>query len=467
MNGKDEEQSFALVVGREAIIPIMNARHPQRDLIMKQGISPEQFRNIYTGQGTMTWGEVLGSTDASEVHVFVPGETTSAAYLAEFLGSGSGAWNGTAIIEPHEMLNRIGNDPQAIGFCSLASLMQSGNGEVDSRIGLVPVDADGDGSIGAFEDIYRSGSMLSHAIFVGRFPRSLYSRIYALTEKQPGSAAEMNFLEWLVNGGQETLAMAGILELGFGERNSRMEQLSGHEPLIVNVPSQSSPALVYLAVAGFLILLGTLVFLLTGIRGRKGLAPEEGTFQESGSKAFPGGLFFHRSHTWAFMEKSGRVRIGVDGFLPKVTGPVTRVVMKQPGEQIRCGEHFITLIQNGKRLEIEAPVSGIITEQNEELLHDASLLNSHTYSEGWILMVEPQNWISEMKSYFMGPSYSDWLQKEGVRLKDFFASVLKPEKNMEPGLVMQDGGEIKEGVLESFGPRVWEEFQEGFINPKK
>jgi hypothetical protein len=32
--------------------------------------------------------------------------------------------------------------------------------------------------------------------------------------------------------------------------------------------------------------------------------------------------------------------------------------------------------------------------------------------------------------------------------------------------VLQDGGEIKEGVLKNFGPEVWEEFQSSFINRK-
>jgi hypothetical protein len=30
--------------------------------------------------------------------------------------------------------------------------------------------------------------------------------------------------------------------------------------------------------------------------------------------------------------------------------------------------------------------------------------------------------------------------------------------------IMQEGGEITGGVLERFGPEVWEEFQTGFIN---
>jgi len=467
MTGRETEQCFKLVVGREAIIPIMNSSHPHKDLILKQGISPEEFSRIYTSQGTLTWGELLGISDANVVHAYAPGGACAKNYLAEFIDTESANLSGTGNLEPDEILIRISRDPYALGFCSLACLMNQTSEEVNTGIQLVPVDADGDGHIGTFENIYTSSSMLSHSIFVGRFPRNLYSRIYALSKEEPAGPGELAFMEWLVNDGQETLAMAGILELGYGERNSRMEQLLGQEQAIASVPAKVSPARVYLFVAGSFILLGILIYVLTRITFRRKLTPELGSTQGDGANAFPGGLFFDRSHTWAYMEKSGRVRIGLDDFLPHVSGPVTRVILKQPGEQIKRGEHFITLIQDGKRLEIKSPLSGVVKEQNENLLEDASLLNSDPYITGWILMVEPLNWISELKSYFMGQAYADWLNKEGTRLKAFFTSVLKLEDTSDPQLVLQDGGEIRKGVLKSFGPEIWEEFQEGFIDSSK
>ena len=463
LTGSEAEDCFKLVVGREAMIPIMNAAHPQRDLMLKQGISPEAFARIYNGQSLVTWGEILGTSNENKVNAYAPAGSCAKEYLAEFMSIEPGKLNERGSLETEEMLLRIAEDPYALGFCSLACLM---NQEEVSGIQLIPVDADGDGQIGTFENIYTSSSMLSHSIYVGRFPRSLFSPIYALSKEPPASTGELAFMEWLVNDGQEVLALAGILELGYGERNSRMEQLSGQQQAVVSVSVQASPARVYLLVAGVFILLAFLVYLFTWMTGSRVLTSEEALDQREGSVAFPGGVFFDRSHTWAFMEKSGRVRIGMDDFLLSVSGPVSRVVMKQPGEQIKRGEPCITLIQDGKRLEINSPLSGIIREQNEELLEDVSLLNSDPYASGWILMVEPVNWISELKSYVMGQSYNDWLKQEVARLKAFFASVLKLEHSPDSELVLQDGGELKAGILESFGPEVWEEFQEGFINAR-
>ena len=464
--GLKGEHYFKMVVGRDAIVPLMNDNHPQRDLILENGISAEGFARIFTSSGNITWGEVLGVPDQRSVYAYAPGKACEKEYLYEFLQIEPGNLTGLVIMEPEDMMKKIASDPGAIGFCSLACLMGMEKSEVDAGITLIPVDMDGDGRLEHFEDIYQSSSVLSHGIFVGRFPKTLYSRIYALTAEQPASAGEMAFLEWMINEGQQTLASAGIMELGYGERASRMEHLSGHDQVLANVSVKASPARVYLMVGGLLLLIGILTLVFARITGNRRAVQTATSLLEKGSAA-PGGLFFDKSHTWAYMEKNGRVRIGIDDFLQNVTGPVTRVIMKQPGEQIKRGDSFLTLIQNGKRLEINSPVSGVVEEQNRGLANDVSLLNNDPYAAGWVLMVKPLNWISELKSYFMGEPYANWLKTEVTRLKEFLTSTLKLQDTKEHAVVLQDGGEISGGVLESFGPEVWEEFQDGFINRTK
>jgi len=43
----------------------------------------------------------------------------------------------------------------------------------------------------------------------------------------------------------------------------------------------------------------------------------------------PGGLFYDKTHTWAFMEENGQVKIGINDFLQHVTG-----VIKQQNEEL-------------------------------------------------------------------------------------------------------------------------------------
>ncbi len=220
-----------------------------------------------------------------------------------------------------------------------------------------------------------------------------------------------------------------------------------------------------------LLVLALLLWVISGRFGKSQTAQREKRSAEPGlfganAAGFPAGLFYDRSHTWAFMEMTGHVRVGIDDFIQRVTGSVTRVMMKSPGDKIKRGETLFTLVQQGKQLKIKSPVSGVVVQYNDSLLEDASLLNSDPYTDGWIYTVEPVNWMAEMKSFFLGEPYGVWLKAEFTRLKDFFANGIEIKGSQKMVPVLQDGGEIREGALEDFGPEVWEEFQTRFINYK-
>jgi glycine cleavage system H lipoate-binding protein len=185
-------------------------------------------------------------------------------------------------------------------------------------------------------------------------------------------------------------------------------------------------------------------------------------FQES-SVILPKGLFFDRSHTWAFMEKNGKVKIGINDFLQHVTGPITSVSMKEAGEEIKRGEELVKISRQGKQLSIYSPVSGTIKKQNFDLLKDSTKINTSPYNDGWLYMIEPGNWLKETQLMKMAEKASDWLKTEFIRLKDFFALYTKQET---PGFapVLQDGGSIREGALAEMGPKIWEDFQTHFID---
>jgi glycine cleavage system H lipoate-binding protein len=183
--------------------------------------------------------------------------------------------------------------------------------------------------------------------------------------------------------------------------------------------------------------------------------------------AAPKGLYFDKTHTWAFMEKDGIVRVGIDDFLQHITGKITKIKMKEPGESVRKGEKILTIIRNGKQLNIYAPVSGIIREKNLRLLIDSSIVNTSPYSDGWVYMIEPKNWVREIEFLFMGEKYKEWLSDEFKRLKDFFTISVLSDRSVYQPIILQDGGELSDNVLADLSPEVWENFQTSFIDKSR
>ncbi len=226
--------------------------------------------------------------------------------------------------------------------------------------------------------------------------------------------------------------------------------------------------MVILIFVAFIVLFIAIDAMVQYSRKRKAKAPaitkvSSHIFNET-SVIAPKGLFFNKTHTWAFMEKNGMVKIGLDDFLLHVTGPLSRIKMKQAGEQIRMGEPALTIIQNGKQLVINAPVSGSVKCQNGQLLDDISLLNSSPVHEGWIYAIEPSNWEKESQFLIMADKYKEWLKNEFTRLKDFLAFNRQTSNAEFVPIMLQDGGELKDNLLSDFGPEVWEDFQNKFIN---
>jgi glycine cleavage system H lipoate-binding protein/ABC-type phosphate transport system substrate-binding protein len=470
LSAVSEAQGLKVVVGRDVIVPVMNMNHPRKELILQRGITAEQFASIYKSDRPVLWGELLGTKDAHAVKAYVPGTKCAKDYLGGFIGAIPGEINAMEVSTSEEMIGLIEADRYAIGFCTLACLAKMEHDGVEAGISLIPVDMDGDGNVEHFENIYHSYAELSHGIFVGKFPRALYSRVYAVTDQQEATEAETAFLEWMITASQEALASAGILEIDYSEKASGLRQLYPVSAIVADVPVKASATRTLLIILAGLVILGVFFWAFLGRSGKQEAAgvmrlSRPGSFGV-GTATYPADLFYDRSHTWAFMEKTGNVRVGIDDFIQHVTGSVSRVMMKSPGEKINRGETLFTIVQQGKQLEIKSPMSGLVVEQNNELLKDATLLNSDPYAAGWVYTVEPVSWMAEMKSYFMGESYGKWLTDEFTRLKDFFATGLKLKGSPEPVPVMQDGGEIRDGVLEEFGHEVWEEFQATFINRK-
>jgi glycine cleavage system H lipoate-binding protein/ABC-type phosphate transport system substrate-binding protein len=456
---------YSMVAGRDVIVPVINTNNPNAADILSQGITPGMFAKIYTSPVEMTWGEVLGNNDGIVIETYLPAAAIHRTYLAEFAGTDPDGLTGTIAGGDEALLGALRDGNRSVGFCSLTCLARLEKEGTMAGITLVPLDVDGNRQVDHFENMYHSCGDLAHAIFVGKYPRALYSRIYAVTSVEPVDGAAAAFLDWLATEGQASLSSAGILPLDL------TEQLAYLHPATPSITSERTAGKSHVSVIVLLVL--TLVVLTgTGIlfRPRKqklalaaaSIAPA--TFFGQDTADFPRGLYFDKSHTWTFLERDGSVRIGIDDFLQHVTGSITRVKVKKQGEKLNRGEPFVNLVQHGKQLEINSPVSGTVSVVNNALLTEASVLNSDPYNGGWICTVQPSCWLSDLGNYLMGERYREWLRTEFNRLRDFLASLMEPEKGDEGSLVLQDGGEISDGVLETFSPEVWEEFQIRFIN---
>lgn len=354
----------------------------------------------------------------------------------------------------------------------MADISQANNPELAEGIELLPIDKNGNGRLDGFERIFNNKKDFTHGVWVGKYPAALIQNIYAFSEVKPIGKEELDFLSWIMTDGQTLLSANGYTALQSNQNQENLASLTG-AALVADETTEDASMPFWLSMVIALIVTGAVLIILPLLLGRKkAYAPAEETPQVPGvlnSKSIksPMGLYYDKTHTWAFMEKNGTVRVGIDDFLQHITGQLTRIKMKESGDSVRKGEALFTVVKAGKQLNIYSPVSGIITSYNKALSKDASLVNAAPYGEGWVYTLIPTNWVRETEFMFMYSSYDKWLKKEFARLCDFFASLLKIDEPVLAPIVLQDGGEIMDNVLADLDPKVWEEFQTRFIDSSR
>lgn len=181
----------------------------------------------------------------------------------------------------------------------------------------------------------------------------------------------------------------------------------------------------------------------------------------------PKGILFDKTHTWAYLRSAGQVQVGIDDFLAALTGPVSLKLMKQIGETVNRGDHLATLEGNGKRLKVYAPVSGVLSGTNRHALKTFSKRTNNDFTQNWLFNLKPIRWDLEKTMLLLGEKARTWIQEEQTRLRDVLAFAERKYSPLPQAVILQEGGEIRDHVLESLPSEIWEEIQTEFIDAVK
>jgi len=472
-NTLSNQSGWNMVVGRDVIVPVMNAANPFRDKIYQEGITAEKLARILENPEKQNWGMLLDNIQNNPeipFHFYIINDPSIQSGVANFLNTNQSNTNGIKISSGQEMISAIQKDPNAFGFCRLVQIMDPKNQNLAENIKLIPIDKNGNGKIDYMENIYDNLQAFSRGVWIGKYPKALSGNIYSVSSQKPKKVTELAFLSWVLTDGQNFLKTNGYSDLVSSEIKSQLDKIN--EPVVYAVaPTNEVNALLkmILTVLFVFVVIGFVFDIVTRrIRNKEAVVKDTNsgmsTVFDENSVIIPKGIYFDKTHTWAFMKKDGTVKIGIDDFLLHITGPVTRVEMRNAGDKIKKGDQLFSIIQKGKQLNIYAPISGTIQTHNESLTTNSSLLNSAPYEEGWVYTIEPTNWLLEIQFLTMAENYKTWLKDEFSRLKDFFATVVKTDSPEYALIVLQDGGALKDNVLADFGPEIWEDFQIKFID---
>lgn len=101
----------------------------------------------------------------------------------------------------------------------------------------------------------------------------------------------------------------------------------------------------------------------------------------------PSNLKYTKDHEWVLI-KGNVATVGITDFAQHELGDIVFIEIETVGEELGHGEVFGTVEAVKTVSDLFMPVSGTVTEKNEELDTKADLVNTDPYGQGWMVKVE-------------------------------------------------------------------------------
>ena len=101
---------------------------------------------------------------------------------------------------------------------------------------------------------------------------------------------------------------------------------------------------------------------------------------------YPEDLKYTAEHEWVRVDGDSVV-VGITQYAQDQLGDIVYVSLPEPGDTISPGASIGELESTKSVSDLFAPVSGVVTERNEQLDQTPELVNSDPYGEGWLIKV--------------------------------------------------------------------------------
>lgn len=100
------------------------------------------------------------------------------------------------------------------------------------------------------------------------------------------------------------------------------------------------------------------------------------------------GMLCSKSHEYILEQGDGKYSIGLTDYAVDQLGDIVFVELPEVGSTFTKNESFATVESVKAASEIYMPVSGTITEINEDIISTPELLNEDPHGKAWLVKIE-------------------------------------------------------------------------------
>jgi glycine cleavage system H protein len=124
----------------------------------------------------------------------------------------------------------------------------------------------------------------------------------------------------------------------------------------------------------------------------------------------PDDLKYHKEHTW--VKVSGRkATIGITDYAQDALGDIVYIDLPEVDTEVEINSEIGEIESTKATSSIITPVSGKVTEVNEDLSESPETLNEDPYGKGWIAIIELED-ASETDDLMDASEYTKYVEEE-------------------------------------------------------
>ncbi|MBT5074283.1 MAG: glycine cleavage system protein H [Kordiimonadaceae bacterium] len=113
-------------------------------------------------------------------------------------------------------------------------------------------------------------------------------------------------------------------------------------------------------------------------------------------------LYDVENHMWFREVDGGKVQLGMTMVATALAGQLVAFTGKRVGKKIKAGKSVGT-VESGKWVgPAKSAAAGLVAELNQNLVNNPSIANDDPYNEGWMVVLEPEDWQNVKSSLVLG-----------------------------------------------------------------
>lgn len=163
----------------------------------------------------------------------------------------------------------------------------------------------------------------------------------------------------------------------------------------------------------------------------------------------PDNLFYFRNHLWLHLERNGLFRIGIDDFARRMIGKINKIDLPAIGSKLELEEGSWVIHHDYGDIKFLSPIEGVVESINHDLLENAQLAADKSYTDGWLMTIDPKSIRKSTKNYLTDTEAKIWMTDE--------ANLLSKSIQEDVGLTLQDGAQMTTDISGNISKEKWNE----------